>query len=142
MELDLQAQMLTFADVEPLDWFQLKTLLWEALAEFKEDSSGRWQQIASFVNARCEDSLPQPDTVYRKAFNTIASAKPEIMSISTDPSLGFKVWNEILYQCAQFNFGRPIFMNLGYEEPRAAEPIYLEERDEPYRPFIQLYHRV
>jgi ubiquinone/menaquinone biosynthesis C-methylase UbiE len=135
-------QKLTYTDVEPLDWFQFKAFLWEALAEVDEGRADRWQEIASIVNAKCKLSVPQPALAYYQAFRRIASVKSAIRNSFSSPGLGQKIWSEILYECAQHFFNRPVFMNLGYVDHRGvAAPINLKEKDEPYRLFIQLYHR-
>jgi SAM-dependent methyltransferase len=138
-----RAWQFTYEDVAPLDWPQLRVLLWEALEIFDENEAERWQQVSSFVNAKCLNSTPQSPKAYQAAFNNIASAIPAIRKCSSSPGIGLKIWTEIIYKGAQATFNMtPVFMNLGYLDLGAAKPLYLEAADEPYRPFIQLYENV
>jgi ubiquinone/menaquinone biosynthesis C-methylase UbiE len=141
-ELTQPARRLAYGDVAPLDLFQLRTLLWEALDEFDERSPDRWQRVASFVNDRCPSSQPQPADTYRRAYDNIAQAMPEVGGAGARPGAGYTVWTKIIYKTTQAAFRiTPAFMNLGYAEARPGAPA-LEPDDEPYRLCIQLYERV
>jgi SAM-dependent methyltransferase len=134
--------LLTFDDLAPLDWPQLKCLLWEQ-APAIDRRDPRWDEVAARVNRKCAVSEPQPGSAYADAFNAIASAMPDLFERDPAQGGGQRAWLELLYVRAQRLFGRPRFMNLGFAGlPEARLPIPLRDEDEPNRFAIQLYHQL
>ncbi|MEM7050096.1 MAG: class I SAM-dependent methyltransferase [Acidobacteriota bacterium] len=132
----------TYQDVSPLDWFQLRSFLWEGLADWSTDHPQRWSQIAQQVNRACPDSAPRSPEVFHGIYQRLTEAMPEVREVATKPGLGIRLWTRILYNSAQALFGAPpVFMNLGFVglgdgAPGAPD---LQPEDEPFRLNIQLY---
>lgn len=127
-----------------LDWHQLRVFLSEALARVPPDAEDRWQQIATFVNARCPDSRPQPATACERAFRSIIELRlPGASRLATDPTVGRDVWTQLFYGMVRSVFDpRQTFLNLGYEGPTIDRTFVLRKEDEPSRPYIQIYDRL
>lgn len=129
---------LSYEDLAPLDWPQLKCLLWEEIRPDQRDSPA-WNEIAARVNGKCILSEPQRADAYQAAFGAIARAMPGFFAEGR-AGAGQRAWVEMLYVQAQRVFGQPRFMNLGFAGiPDGKLPIELREKDEPYRFAIQLY---
>ncbi len=139
-----QTQQMNYALVEPLDWNQLRALLWEACELAGADATGRWERIAAHVNARCPQSAPHSAATYREAFERLASAFPEARDIFDVAGAGQRLWTKLLYETVHNRFiYKPVYMNLGFVEMDAtAEPLRLDEMEEPFRLFIGLYQHV
>jgi ubiquinone/menaquinone biosynthesis C-methylase UbiE len=139
-----QTRQRNFALVEPLDWFQLRALLWEACEADSSAATDRWEQVASQVNSRCAQSRAHSAATYQEVCERLASEIPEASDIFDVPGAGQRLWTRLLYETAQNRFKyKPIFMNLGFVELEpAAETLALNETDEMLRPFIQLYQHV
>ncbi|HSR49834.1 MAG TPA: class I SAM-dependent methyltransferase [Acidobacteriota bacterium] len=132
----------TYQCVEPLDWFQFRCLLWEALPWVPRQDPDRWQRVAHIVNGTCPQSPPCDAAAVERAYQAMAAFKPAVRELAGGNGKGLKLWTEILYEMAQDRFGQPLFMNLGYV-PEADRPqLALEAGDEPFRLFIQLYERL
>lgn len=134
----------TYQLVEPLDWSQLRCLLWEALGQFPLETPERWARIAAYVDDHCPHSQPPPAGVYEEVWQKIMTHVPINEEWTNDGSFGHKLWTTLLYAMAQYLFKpNPVFMNLGYLELDAPRrPVELEGADEPYRLAIQLYQHV
>ena len=139
-----QTRRLDYGLTEPLDWFQLRALLWEACEGQPTPPADRWEGVASCVNARCTRSTPHPADTYRAVFERLASEFPEARDIFDVPGAGQRLWTRLLYETVHSLFAfKPVYMNLGFVElDPGVEPPALEEADEPLRPFIQLYQHV
>src|SRR5688572_32528210 len=139
-----QLDRITYDDVAPLDWFQLRAFLWEALSLVDRAGEGRWEKVAARVNAVCRASAPHPPMAYRDLFERIAATALPAAAVGSRSGLGHRLWNAILYEQAQRLFRGPPFMNLGYAAPGAPpgadEACRLRPEDEPFRLPIQLYH--
>jgi ubiquinone/menaquinone biosynthesis C-methylase UbiE len=134
----------TFAFVEPLDWSQLRALLWEACESSSPKSQPDWEEVASLVNRRCPDSSPQTAETYREVVERMQSQLPEARDIFESPGAGQRLWTKLLYETVhhllQF---KPVFMNLGFAElDPQADSLELDPTQEPFRLFIQLYRHV
>jgi SAM-dependent methyltransferase len=133
---------LFYKDLSPLDWSQLKCLLWEQVRPDRR-APPAWDDIAAHVNDKCRSSEPQPAAAYAAAFDAIAKSMPDLFVDGGPKGAGQRAWVEILYGQAQRVFGRPRFMNLGFANlPDWKLPIELRAEDEPYRFPIQLYHQL
>ena len=133
---------LFYDDLSPLDWPQLKCLLWEQVRPGRRNPPA-WDDIAAHVNDKCRSSEPQPAKAYAAAFDAIAEAMPRLFADGGPTGAGQRAWVEILYGQAQRVFGRPRFMNLGFANlPDWKLPIELRAEDEPHRFAIQLYHQL
>lgn len=134
----------TFALVEPLDWFQLRALLWEACEGRSANTSPDWDEVATIVNQRCPHSSLHSAEAYRNVFERLSAQIPEARDIFKSPGAGQRLWTKLLYETVhsllQF---KPVFMNLGFAEldPQANSPE-LDATQEPFRLFIQLYRHV
>jgi len=132
----------TYEDLAPLDWPQLKCLLWEEI-DADKSIEPQWQTVAARVNSKCFSSAPQSAQAYEAAFATLARTMPKFFTDARYPGAGQRAWIELLYSNAQRTFGRPRFMNLGFAGLSNWKlPIGLSEKDEPYRFAIQLYHQL
>lgn len=139
-----QTRQYNFALVEPLDWFQLRALLWEACETEMPDAAARWELIAAQVNSRCPQSTAQSAATYQAAFERLASELPQARDIFAVPGAGQRLWTTLLYETVHHRFKyKPVFMNLGFVDlDPAADALALSETDEMLRPFIQLYQHV
>lgn len=135
---------LDYTLTEPLDWFQLRALLWEACEECPTRAPDHWEKVAACVNARCPQSAPRAAETYREVVERLASEFPEARNIFDAPGAGQRLWTKLLYETVHNLFlYKPVYMNLGFFDldPRA-EPLALDETEEMLRPFIQLYQHV
>lgn len=131
-----------YNQAEPLDWCQLRTLLWNVIDQVSETEPNRWEKIADLVNAHCIHSHPQTSQTYETVFKKIFSYAQTNVE---DPTLsGCKIWTKILYEITRDLFKpSPIFLNLGFVKLDSENPnVLLNEDDEVYRLAIQLYHYV
>lgn len=135
---------LDYGLADPLDWFQLRAMLWEACEASPAAAPDRWEAVASCVNARCPQSTPHPADTYRSVFERLASEFPEARDIFEVRGAGQRLWTKLLYGTVHNLFVyKPVYMNLGFVElDPGAEPAALDEAEEPLRPFIQLYRHV
>jgi len=133
-----------YSVVEPLDWGQLRTLLWDAVDKFPASATDRWESISEFVNQRCPNSSVQSPSTYKTVFERILRNTSQMDEESTEKIDGCKLWTKILYQTAQTIFSpNPVFMNLGFVDLTPLAPtLKLNQEDEIYRLAIQLYHHV
>jgi ubiquinone/menaquinone biosynthesis C-methylase UbiE len=134
----------TFALVEPLDWSQLRALLWEACEPNGSNTDSRWEDVASLVNQRCPESTPQSAETYREVFERVASQIPEARDIFESPGAGQRLWTKLLYEIVFDSLMfKPVFMNLGFAEiDPESKPLVLDSSEEPFRLFIRLYQHV
>jgi SAM-dependent methyltransferase len=133
---------LSYKDLSPLDWPQLKCLLWDHIQPNPPDRAS-WDDIAVRVNDKCRSSEPQGAAVYAAAVDAIAAEMPALFAEDRPAGAGQRAWVELLYRQAQRVFARPAFMNLGFANlPDWQLPIELRASDEPYRLAIQLYHQL
>ncbi len=134
----------TFALVEPLDWFQLRALLWEACEACTSNTGVAWEEVATLVNQRCPHSVPHSADTYREVFGRMTIHLPEASDIFESPGAGQRLWTKLLYGTVHNLLKyKPVFMNLGFAElDPGAEPVVLNESEEMFRLFIQLYHHV
>jgi ubiquinone/menaquinone biosynthesis C-methylase UbiE len=135
--------MLSYNLVDPLDWFQLRCLLWEAVDKAATTrGASHWSDVAEMINERCPDSSPVNASVCEVVARRIMAAVPEGQHLLAHPATGRRVWNHLLYSIVHEKFGDPAFMNLGYldTDGRFAK-LALSEKDEPARLFIQMYER-
>jgi ubiquinone/menaquinone biosynthesis C-methylase UbiE len=124
-----------------LDWQQLRVFLSEALATVPSGTADRWQHMATFVNARCPGSRPQPPMEFERAFRSLSELKlPGASRLATDPTAGRDLWTQLFYRVVRsvFDPGQT-FLNLGYQGPARHRPFSLRTEDEPSRPYIQIY---
>lgn len=129
---------LTYESVAPLDWFQWRALLWNSQRDvfLRQD----WLAVSAAVNEACPESIPQPPEAYRDAFRNLCEYYPELASGQVREGDGMRIWTDSLYRQVPGIFGAvPPFMNLGYVNPDEP-PVPLDESEEPFRFFIQLYH--
>lgn len=127
-----------------LDWQQLRVFLSEAMVSVPSGTGNRWEQTATFVNARCPASQPQPALAFEHTFRRLTELDlPGASRLATDPTAGRDLWTQLFYRVARsvFDAGQT-FLNLGYEGPARARPFSLREEDEPARPYIQIYDQV
>ena len=136
-------ESLSYSLVAPLDWFQLRCLLWEAIpARLAGPVPGGWTDIAGTINARCPQSSPVSGPQCELIAQRLITALPEAQSLLVEPGSAPRVWNHLLYGTVHERLGTPLFMNLGYADTDGRfEKLRLLESDEPYRLFIQLYER-
>ncbi|HEU4768851.1 MAG TPA: class I SAM-dependent methyltransferase [Pyrinomonadaceae bacterium] len=133
-----------FKLVAPLDWSQLRALLWESHNVSTSSSEVDWQKLAEFIAERSPQSTAQPGDSYKQAFDNLAARYPEAEEIFSEPGAGQRLWTRILYdevhRAIKF---KPVFMNLGFVnlEPDA-KPVAIAAQEEPFRPFIQMYVHV
>lgn len=132
-----------YSQAEPLDWSQLRTLLWDVVDKVSETEPNRWEKIADLVNAHCVQSQPQTAETYETVFNRISANYAQAFEDETTPS-GCKIWTKILYETTRDIFKpSPIFLNLGFVElDPDRESLPLSGDDEMYRLAIQLYEHV
>lgn len=133
-----------FELVEPLDWSQLRALLWEGHAGSFSSGHIGWQELANFIGERCPQSPAHSADTYREAFQRLAARYPEAEEIFTDHGVGQRLWTTLLYETVQRSFAfKPVFMNLGFVslEPEP-EPFVVAEEEEMFRPFMELYRHV
>src|SRR5688572_18115815 len=93
-----------YSVVEPLDWGQLRTLLWDAVDKFPASAADRWESISEFVNQRCPNSSAQSPAAYKTVYEKIISNASQMDEESTGEIDGCKLWTKILYQTAQSIF--------------------------------------
>ncbi len=136
-----QAAALSYDLVAPLDWFQLRCLLWEALPEaLAAPAAPNWMSVATAVNGGCPASSPISARQCEALAGRLTAALPEGQSLLSDASSGPRAWNHLLYGIVHDRLGSPVFMNLGYADPGLGGLELLPD-DEPNRLFIQLYER-
>ena len=133
-----------FKLVAPLDWSQLRAFLWEAHNVSPSLSEVDWQKLADFIAERSPQSKAHAAAAYEKAFAILAERYPDAPEIFSKPGAGQRLWTIVLYdevhRAVKF---KPVFMNLGFVETGPdAEPPPLDPREEPFRPFIQMYAHV
>jgi len=133
-----------FALVEPLDWSQLRALLWESHNVAASSSEVDWQKLADFVAERSPQSTPQSAATFQNVFDKLAARYPEAHEIFSEPGAGQRLWTKVLYgevhRALKF---KPVFMNLGFIDLEAdAKPIEIDPQEEPFRLFIQMYAHV
>ena len=133
-----------FKLVEPLDWSQLRALLWEGHNVSSSSSDVDWQKLADFVAERCPKSAQRSAGNYKKAFDNLAARYPEAPEIFSDHGVGQQLWTKVLYdECYRAFVFKPVFMNLGFVDlgPEVM-PLTLTAQEEHFRPFIQMYRHV
>jgi SAM-dependent methyltransferase len=105
-------------------------------------TSDHWPRLANVINARCPGSAPVLSQDCETVVKRLSLSFPEAGSVLAEPAHGPRVWNHLLYSIAQERFGAPIFLNLGYGDTDGRfDRLVLDEADEPFRLFIQLYER-
>jgi len=120
----------SFRLAEPLDWFQLRALLWEGV-----DGRLDWSEVPAFLAERCPRSSPVDAATCRRVYEQIVDALPVSDSV---PRSGPALWTELLYSSVHGLFPMtPVFMNLGYLGE--VEGLSLEPEDQPLYPFAALY---
>lgn len=133
-----------FNSLQPLDWSQVRALLWESHDALPSSSDVDWQKLADFIAERAPQSTAHGAGAYKKVFDNLAAHYPETHQIFSEPGAGQRLWTRILYEEVHraINF-KPVFMNLGFVDvgPEIA-PFTLPEPEEPFRPFIQMYRHV
>lgn len=139
-----QAGNFDYSLVEPLDWSQLRTLLWDGIDRFPDSIPDRWDAITEFVNRKCPDSVPLSKAQYKTVFERLIKDLPGSEKWISPDQTGCQLWTKILYQTAQDIFSpNPAFMNLGFVQLNKSIPeLQLEPDDEIYRLAIQLYQHV
>lgn len=132
-----------YSQAEPLDWCQMRTLLWDGVDKVSEAEPNRWEKIADLINEHCVHSQPQTAQTYESVFQKIFSNYAQTNDGEATPS-GCKIWTKILYETTRDIFKpTPIFLNLGFVELNSdGESLPLSGDDEMYRLAIQLYHHV
>lgn len=132
-----------YSQTEPLDWCQLRTLLWDAVDQVSETEANRWGKIADLINRHCVRSQPQNSEIYETVFKKVFDNYARTEGNEAEPS-GCKIWTKILYETTGDIFKpSPVFLNLGFVELNSdGESLSLSEEDEMYRLAIQLYHNV
>ena len=73
-----QTRRLNYGLTEPLDWFQLRAMLWEACEDRTPPSSDRWEGVASCVNARCTGSTPTRPTPTVRSSSALRPSFPSV----------------------------------------------------------------
>lgn len=133
-----------FKHVEPLDWSQLRALLWESHIVTSSSNDVDWQKLADFITERSPKSPRHSAEVYRTAFDNLAARYPEAPEIFSSQGAGQRLWTRILYEEIYRSFAfKPVFMNLGFVDVGPeTEPFPLAEPEEPFRLFIQMYRHV
>jgi len=139
-----QAPEQIFKLVEPLDWSQLRALLWEAHNVSSSSSEVDWQKLADFIAERCPKSAQLPAEKYKTVFENLAARYPAAHEIFSNHGAGQQLWTTVLYDEVYRAFAfKPVFMNLGFVEVEPEiDPIALAPPEEPFRPFIQMYRHV
>jgi len=133
-----------FKLVEPLDWSQLRALLWESHNVPSSPGNVDWQKLADFIGERCSKSPQHSADDYKTAFDNLAARYPEAHEIFSNHGAGQRLWTNVLYnECYRAFAFKPVFMNLGFVDvgPETA-PFALAPQDEPFRLFIQMYRHV
>jgi ubiquinone/menaquinone biosynthesis C-methylase UbiE len=133
-----------FKLVEPLDWSQLRALLWEAHNISSSASDVDWEKLAGFIAERCPKSTAHSADAYKKVFDNLAARYPEAHEIFSNHGAGQQLWTKVLYDEVYRAFAfQPVFMNLGFVGLGPEnEPFELAPPEEPFRPFIQMYRHV
>jgi hypothetical protein len=65
-----RSMALSYRDLSPLDWPQLKCLLWEDI-EPNRHGAPPWDDIAARVNGKCRSSVPQSAAGCAAAFDAV-----------------------------------------------------------------------
>ncbi len=133
-----------FKLVEPLDWSQLRALLWESHNLSSSPDEVDWQKLADFIAERSPNSPQHSAENYKTVFDNLAARYPEAHEIFSNRGVGQQLWTRILYnECYRAFAFEPVFMNLGFVElgPEFA-PFALPPEEEPFRLFIQMYRHV
>ncbi|HKY42798.1 MAG TPA: class I SAM-dependent methyltransferase [Pyrinomonadaceae bacterium] len=132
-----------FKLVEPLDWSQLRALLWES-HNVPASPGDDWQKLADFIAERCPKSPQHSADNYKTVFDNLAARYPEAHEIFSNRGAGQRLWTKVLYyECYRAFAFKPVFMNLGFVELGPEfEPFALAAPEEPFRPFIQMYRHV
>lgn len=152
-----QGLVVSFQLAEPLDWFQLRALLWEGV-----EAGLDWDEVAAFLAERCPRSAPVDGATCRRVYERIVGAFAEADAGQPDtatpdvappdaapphaglpdaaPPSGPALWTKLLYSSVHGLFPQtPVFMNLGYVGEVAG--LELAPEDQPLYPFIALYRR-
>jgi ubiquinone/menaquinone biosynthesis C-methylase UbiE len=125
------ARSAAFQLADPLDWFQLRALLWE----FVENPCAEWSAAPAFLTERCPRSKSVDSESCRRAYENIRNAFP---GSGSSHRSGPELWTQLLYTSVHRLFPQtPIFMNLGYAGEIPG--LRLAPEDEPLYPFIALY---
>ena len=133
-----------FKLVEPLDWSQLRALLWESHNLSSSPGDLDWQTLADFIAERSPKSPQHSAGTYKTVFANLAARYPEAHEIFSNHGAGQRLWTNVLYNEVYRAFAiKPVFMNLGFVDvgPETA-PFALAPQEEPFRPFIQMYRYV
>lgn len=139
-----QAPEKIFKLVEPLDWSQLRALLWESHNVSLSPGDVDWQKLADFIAERCPKSPQYSAGTYKTVFDKLAARYPEAQHIFSNHGAGQRLWTDVLYNEVYRAFAfKPVFMNLGFVDvgPEIS-PFALAPHEEPFRPFIQMYRHV
>ena len=133
-----------FKHVEPLDWSQLRALLWESHNVSSPSGDVDWQKLADFIAERSPNSPQHSAGAYKTAFDNLAAHYPEAPEIFSNHGAGQRLWTKVLYEEVYRAFAfKPVFMNLGFVEVGPEpETFPLAEPEEPFRLFIQMYRHV
>jgi len=133
-----------FKLVEPLDWSQLRALLWDSHNAPSSPGDVDWQKLADFIAERSPNSPRHSAGTYKTVFDNLAARYPETHEIFSDQGAGKRVWTTLLYNEVHRAMAlTPVFMNLGFVDVGPeTEPFALPEPEEPFRPFIQMYRHV
>ena len=139
-----QAPERIFKHVEPLDWSQLRALLWEAHNVSSSSSEVDWQKLADFIAERCPKSAQHSAEKYKTVFENLVARYPAAHEIFSNHGAGQRLWTTVLYDEVHRAFAfKPVFMNLGFVEVGPEiDPFALAPPEEPFRPFIQMYRHV
>jgi SAM-dependent methyltransferase len=128
-----------FALAEPLDWPQLRALLWEAVDRYPPGTPARWDRMADYISARCEAEVNAANC--EAVVGRLAVAYPDVRLDALGG--GLRVWTRLVYESVHRLLAeQPVFMNLGYAVLAPDEQPTLDPGDEPYRLFAQMYHRL
>lgn len=127
---------LTYEDVRPFDWGQLRAFLWDVLPR-GGDGEVDWGRAAVEVNRRS----PGAAAVDADDCRRIAERLRPLLD--GEGASGWpNAWARLLYsQAGRLFRGHTRFMNLGYA-PGPPEAHELTPADRPYLPFIRLYHHL
>jgi ubiquinone/menaquinone biosynthesis C-methylase UbiE len=133
-----------FKHVEPLDWSQLRALLWDSHNLSSPARDVDWQKLADFIAERSPKSPRHSADAYKTVFENLAARYPEAHEIFSNHGAGQRLWTKVLYDEVYRAFAfKPVFMNLGFVGLGPEnEPFALDPSEEPFRPFIQMYRHV
>lgn len=133
-----------FKLVEPLDWSQLRALLWESHNTSAASSDVDWQKLADFIAERCPKSPQHSANNYKTVFDNLAARYPEAHEIFSNHGAGHRLWTRVLYDEFYRAFAfKPVYMNLGFGElGPEIDTFAIAAPEEPFRAFIQMYRHV